>query len=219
MAISRTTRIAATVAVAAVIGGLGFSTPAFASAPAQQAAAPTAAVAGPATAGARVVSQLIARGRVDGDAWSVTLEFHPTLPGDYPADQFPGSGEQPQAGSLLCRRMYIGGVRIDQQGGPWADCQPVNGAHDPAGSGSAGLWGLHDKGTTGSRLFVSNPENTVAYGVLTLTDGTSLTARTLTVHGTDYRAWAVAIPDGRTIATVDEYDTHHQLVSHSADWR
>jgi hypothetical protein len=166
-----------------------------------------------------VIEQPVASGRVDGVKWSVKLQYYPTLPPGYTYEPFPGQGNAPEPTSLLCQRMYIGGVLIDHQGGPWADCQPLVGAHDPAGSGNEGLWGTKDKGLDGSRLFVANPGGDVAYGVVTLTDGTRLTARSVTVPHTDYHSWAVAIPDGHTIATVDQYDARHHLVSHETDWR
>ncbi|MFF7210509.1 hypothetical protein ACFZAU_08180 [Streptomyces sp. NPDC008238] len=164
------------------------------------------------------VTVAVGGGTTDGTAWSVALEFHKTLPGGYELPTAP-DGTPASGTALLCQRMYIGGVRIDHQGGPWSDCQPVTGAHDPAGSGDTGLWGLHDKGTTGTRLMVSNPEAAVDYGIVIFSDGTSLKAPTVTVPGTDYRAWAIAIPDGRTIATVDQYDGHHQRLTHDTYWR
>ncbi|MEU0181589.1 hypothetical protein ABZ312_10435 [Streptomyces sp. NPDC006207] len=176
------------------------------------AASPTA------TASPGPVTVRVAGGTTGGAPWSVALEFHPTLPEGYRLPALPDGTTAPGT-ALLCQRMYIGGIRIDHQGGPWSDCQPVTGAHDPAGSGGTGLWGLHDKGTTGSRLMVSNPEAAVAYGIVNLTDGTHLKATTVTVPGTDYRAWAVAVPDGRTIATVDQYDSHHHRLSHDTYWR
>ncbi|MGV9292424.1 hypothetical protein, partial [Streptomyces sp. NPDC003719] len=75
------------------------------------------------------------------------------------------------------------------------------------------------KGLTGSRLMVSNPEADVAYGVVTLSDGTRMKATTVTVPGTAYRAWAAAIPNGKTITTVDQYDAHHHRLSHDTNWR
>lgn len=225
-------------AVAAVVGGVSFGASAFAeggtaahNAPAQKAkpAAAKPAVKPGAEPGAQsakdtapeVVRQLIAKGTVDGQKWSVTQEFYATFPAGYevpaPPPGLPGGTSD--ATSLLCQRMVVGGVRIDHQGGPWSDCQPVSGAHDPGASGEEGLWGLHDKGTTGARLFVANPAGDVAYGVVTLSDGTRLTARRVSVPTTDYGTWAVAIPDGRTIATVDAYDAHHHRVSHETDWR
>ncbi|MGW1973864.1 hypothetical protein ACWCOY_37190, partial [Streptomyces tubercidicus] len=104
------------------------------------------------------------------------------------------------------------------QGGPWSDCQPVTGTHDPDGSGSTGLWGLHDKGTTGTRLMVSNPGPEVAYGVLRLSDGSHAKAPVVTVPGTGYRAWAAPIRDGQTITAVDQYDAHGHRLSHDTYW-
>ncbi|WP_225849641.1 hypothetical protein [Streptomyces sp. HPF1205] len=232
MALSRMRKAAAAGAAVAAIGGLSFGAHAFAAGPASGAGAATGTTPGsavvrhtavPAPAVRHttpaVVTQPIAHGRVDGLAWSVTLEYHRTLPKGYEPPSSPGQAKAPRPTSLLCQRMSVGGVLIDHQGGPWADCEGLVGAHDPAGNGGEGLWGLHEKGTSGTRLFVARPDADVAYGVLTLSDGTRLTGRTVTVPHTGYRAWAVAIPSGRTIATVDQYDTSHHRVSHETEWR
>ncbi len=214
----------AAVAVAA-LGGVSFGASASEAAPspaAHPASAPASAVAERSASAHRqvpqVVTQVIGRGRVDGHRWSVALEFHRTLPKGYTLPRLPDGSTAPGT-SLLCQRMYIGGVRIDHQGGRWADCQPVTGTQDPHASGELGLWGLHDKGLSGSRLMVSNPEADVAYGVVSLSDGTQVKAATVTVPGTTYRAWAAAIPDGRTITAVDQYDIHHKPLTHDTNWR
>lgn len=214
----------ATVAVAA-LGGVSFGASASeaASGPAVHPASAPASVVAKRSASAhrqapKVVRQVIGKGRVDGHRWSVALEFHRTLPKGYTVPTLPDGTTAPGT-SLLCQRMYIGGVRIDHQGGPWADCQPVTGAQDPHASGGMGLWGLHDKGLSGSRLMVSNPEADVAYGVVSLSDGTQVKATTVTVPGTTYRAWAVPVPDGRTITAVDQYDTRHHRLTHDTNWR
>ncbi|MEU6478023.1 hypothetical protein ABZ858_14225 [Streptomyces sp. NPDC047017] len=165
-----------------------------------------------------VVTQMIGGGTVDGHRWSVALEFHRTLPKGYTLPARPDGTTAPGTSSLLCQRMYIGGVRIDHQGGPWADCRPVDGTRDPRVAGGLGLWGLHDKGLSGSRLMVSTPEAAVAHGVVSLSDGTRVKAATVAVPGTVYRAWAAPVPDGRTITAVDQYDARHRLLSHDTDW-
>ena len=214
----------ATVAVA-TLGGVSFGASAIAATSgsnAHPASAPVSVAAKqPASAhrkAPQVVTQTIGKGRVDGHRWSVALEFHRTLPKGYTRPTFPDGTKAP-GNSLLCQRMFIGGVRIDHQGGPWADCQIVTGTHDPQASGEMGLWGLHDKGLSGSRLMVSNPEAKVAYGVLSLSDGTRVKATTVAVPGTTYRAWAAPIPNGRTITAVDQYDARHHRLSHDTNWR
>ncbi|MFF3252294.1 hypothetical protein ACFYWP_15115 [Actinacidiphila glaucinigra] len=216
---------AAAVAIGAVsFGASAVAAPAGPAAPAaHRVGASPAAVAAKAVAAPRkqtpqVVTQLIGKGRVDGKPWSVALEFHRSLPEGYELPTTPNGTTAPGT-ALLCQRMYIDGVRIDHQGGPWSDCQPVTGTHDPAGSGGMGLWGFQDKGTSGSRLMVSNPEADIAYGIVNLTDGTRLKAPTVTVPGTDYRAWAVAIPNGKTISAVDQYDKRHHRLTHDTYWR
>ncbi|QKW25997.1 hypothetical protein HUT11_07695 [Streptomyces seoulensis] len=227
MALSPGRKAARAAVAVAALGGMSFGASAIAATPgpaAHKASAPaSAAAARTASAHQRtprppqVVTQVIGRGTVDGHRWSVALEFHRTLPKGYTLPTLP-DGTTPVASSLLCQRMYIGGVRIDHQGGPWADCQPVDGAHDARVAGELGLWGLHDKGVSGSRLMVANPEAAVAYGVLSLSDGTRVKAATVTVPGTVYRAWAAPIPDGRTITAVDQYDARHRLLSHDTNW-
>ncbi|MFI8184618.1 hypothetical protein ACIF70_29460 [Actinacidiphila glaucinigra] len=216
---------AAAVAIGAVsLGASAMAAPAGPAAPAAHrvgtspAAVAAKAVAAPRKQTPQVVTQLIGKGRVDGKRWSVALEFHRTLPEGYELPTSPDGTTAPGT-ALLCQRMYIDGVRIDHQGGPWSDCQPVTGTHDPAGSGGMGLWGFHGKGTSGSRLMVSNPEAAIAYGIVNLTDGTHLKATTVTVPGTDYRAWAVAIPNGKTISAVDQYDNRHHRLTHDTYWR
>ncbi|MFI1764016.1 hypothetical protein ACH41H_18470 [Streptomyces sp. NPDC020800] len=224
MALSFARKAAMAAVTAAALGGISFGASASeaASGPAVHPASASASVVAKRSASAhrqvpQVVTQVIGRGRVDGHRWSVALEFHRTLPKGYTLPTLPDGTTAPGR-SLLCQRMYIGGVRIDHQGGPWADCQPVTGTHDPHASGEMGLWGLHDKGLNGTRLMVSNPEPDVAYGVVSLSDGTQVKAATVTVPGTTYRAWAAPVPDGRTITSVDQYDTHHNRLTHDTNW-
>ncbi|MFI1764018.1 hypothetical protein ACH41H_18480 [Streptomyces sp. NPDC020800] len=212
-------RAAAVVASAACVLGFGLTVaflkpPPDAVAPSRR---PPPPVSSPVTPAPVPVSVRVAEGTTDGHRWSVALEFHRTLPKGYTLPTLPDGTTAPGR-SLLCQRMYIGGVRIDHQGGPWADCQPVTGTHDPHASGEMGLWGLHDKGLNGTRLMVSNPEPDVAYGVVSLSDGTQVKAATVTVPGTTYRAWAAPVPDGRTITSVDQYDTHHNRLTHDTNW-
>ncbi|MFF3632708.1 hypothetical protein [Streptomyces sp. NPDC002250] len=225
MALSSARKAAVATAAVAALVGVSFAASASEAAPGQAvhpATAPAPAAAKHSASAHRkvptTVTQLIGNGRVDGHRWSVALEFHRTFPKGYTPPKLP-DGTAPQGSSLLCQRMYIGGIRIDHQGGPWADCQPVNGTHDPRAAGEMGLWGLHDKGLSGSRLMVSNPETNVAYGTLTLSDGTHVKATTATLPGTTYRAWAAPIPNGHTITAVDQYDTHHNRLTHDTNWR
>ncbi|TDX08412.1 hypothetical protein [Kribbella sp. VKM Ac-2566] len=214
-------KAAMTGAAVATLGGVAFAASAFAATithhePAVTAGVQPASLAGQ-TAPSSVVSRVISKGMVDGRGWSVALEFYPTFPNGYviPAKAKPLSANK---SSLVCQRMMIGGVRIDHQGGPWADCSLVAGAHDPSRAGEAGLWGLQDKGTSGSRLFVANVETRVAYGVVNLSDGSHLKATATTVPGTSYRAFAVAIPTAKTITTIDTYNTQHQHLTHDTNW-
>ncbi|MFI2642015.1 hypothetical protein [Streptomyces sp. NPDC018610] len=218
-------RVAAAVASAACVLGLGLAAPSLRQPPGAVGAAgrpspstPHSAAPTPAPAPG-AVSARVAEGTTGGHRWSVALEFHRTLPEGYAPPTPPGGATTPGASSLLCQRMYIGGVRIDHQGGPWSDCQSVTGTQDPGVAGELGLWGVHDKGLSGSRLLVSNPEAAVAYGVVSLSDGTRVKAATVSVPGTVYRAWAVAVPDGLTITAVDQYDVHHHLLSHDTGLR
>ncbi|MGW3494178.1 hypothetical protein [Streptomyces sp. NPDC001020] len=228
MALSFARKTALAAVAVAVLGGISFGASAIAAtgSTAHPASAPASAPASvvakhPASAhqqAPQVVTQVIGKGLVDGHRWSVALEFHRTLPKGYTLPTLHDGTTAPGT-SLLCQRMFIGGVRIDHQAGPWADCQPVTGTHDPQAAGEMGLWGLHEKGLSGTRLIVSNPEPDVAYGMVSLSDGTRVKATTTTVPGTTYRAWAAPIRNGQTITTVDQYDAHHHRLSHDTNWR
>jgi hypothetical protein len=219
VAFSRRIKLVAVAGAAvAAIGGITFSASASTSAsrPAYHTVAP-AAVTSAHRSAPKVISQLIGHGLVDGQSWSVTLEYHPTLPKGYQEILPPSMPRSPKHTSLLCQRMVIGGVQIDQQAGPWADCTPVNGPHDgQIGAYGGGLRGLNDKqGVPGSRLFVgATTMPDVAYGTVVLTNGQVLTGHVATIPHTGYRGWAVAIPNHRTMASFNLYDAHHHRLAH-----
>jgi hypothetical protein len=161
------------------------------------------------------VAQRIGSGSMDdGQAWLVTLVYYPQVPVDF-VDQYGGS--VPAGDSLLCQRVVIGGVQVDAQGGDWADCDLVDNSATP--DVSAGLWGNTAKGTSGDRVFVGHPEASVTRAVVELNDHNERGAKVVTVPGTDYRAYAVAISNGETIAAVDEYDAAGHLVDRQTDWQ
>jgi hypothetical protein len=112
--------------------------------------------------------------------------------------------------------MYLDGVRIDHQGGPWSDCQPVTGPTQPLGD--EGLWGLNAKGTTGYRLFVGQTSAPVGYAVLTFTDGRTYRADAARLRGTGFNSFAIPISKGRYISSVDTYTRGGQLLSHETYW-
>jgi hypothetical protein len=119
--------------------------PAVHPAPAARAAHPAEAARPAAAPASRRVRTLpVSHGVVDGTAWSVSLEYYAYVPAGYDADP-----DRTITG-VVCQRMYIGGVRVDHQGGPWSDCWGVTGPGDTYGNGSTGLWGFQDKGLSGS---------------------------------------------------------------------
>jgi hypothetical protein len=188
--------------------------PAVHPAPAARAAHPAEAARPAAAPASRRVRTLpVSHGVVDGTAWSVSLEYYAYVPAGYDADP-----DRTITG-VVCQRMYIGGVRVDHQGGPWSDCWGVTGPGDTYGNGSTGLWGFQDKGLSGSRLFVGIPNPGAARVEVTLDDGTVLRDRVTTLAHTVFGGWAVAIPDGRVIESLDTYDAAGVLISHDTDWR
>ncbi|MDX2565232.1 hypothetical protein PV371_37125 [Streptomyces sp. TX20-6-3] len=163
-----------------------------------------------------VVSQVVGSGVVDGKSWSVTANFYPTFPAGF---KVPAKADKGLAGkSLLCRQTVIGGVRVDHQGGKWSGCQVVNGTSDIIGTG-AGLHGLGDKGLTGIRIFMGNPDAKVTRAVITLQDGRHLKADVQTLPGTNYRSFAIPLGKGQTIASVDQYDAGNHRLTHDTFWR
>ncbi|WCN05245.1 hypothetical protein [Streptomyces sp. M92] len=166
----------------------------------------------------RTVARTVGSGSVDGKEWSVTLQFYPTVPEDFPtAERTSGPGDsRPENPSLLCQRVFIGGVQVDHQAGPWAGCSVVDGRDDFVQG--AGLHGLTDKGTAGTRIFVGNPASGTATARLTLDDGTVRTAEVVTLAGTSYRAFALPIAEGETIASVDTFDGQGNRLTHETYW-
>ncbi|MET8506307.1 hypothetical protein ABZV60_16835 [Streptomyces sp. NPDC004787] len=170
------------------------------------------------------VSQVVGSGAVDGMAWSVSLDFYPTVPGDYKVPAKAGVPAEGTAGKgLVCRRVMLGGVRVDQQGGAWSGCHTVNGAYDAGSWGGAGLHGMSDKGVSGSRIFVGRTVagksgQNVTRAEITLKSGKRLEAKVNTVAGTGYGAFAIPLSKGQTIASVDQYSGSKRL-THESFWK
>ncbi|MGC9380699.1 hypothetical protein [Streptomyces sp. MH13] len=176
-------------------------------------------------------SRVVRSGSIDGKEWSVALTFYPDVPDDFPsadtdadvgdkddrdADGGPGGGSRPEGLSLLCQRVFIGGVQVDHQAGRWAGCSVVHGETDSVEA--AGLRSLSDKGASGTRIFVGNPAPGTATARLTLDSGTVRTAQVVTLPGTSYRAFALPIADGETIASVDTFDGQGNRLTHETYW-
>ncbi|MGC9380701.1 hypothetical protein [Streptomyces sp. MH13] len=164
------------------------------------------------------VARTVGSGVIDGKEWSMTLRFYPELPEDFPSvDRTSRFGDsRPGDPSLLCQRVFIGGVQVDHQAGPWAGCAVVDGRDDFVEG--AGLHGLTGKGTSGTRIFVGNPASGTATAGLTLDGGAVRTAEVVTLPGTSYRAFALPIADGETIASVDTFDGQGNRLTHETYW-
>ncbi|GGQ46379.1 hypothetical protein ACFFKE_27975 [Streptomyces mutabilis] len=174
-------------------------------------------------------SQVVRSGDIDGKEWSVTLTFHPDVPDDFPsadtavgdtadrdADEGFGGASRPGDLSLLCQRVFIGGVQVDHQAGPWAGCSVVDGEADS--DQGAGLHSLSEKGLSGTRIFVGNPAPGTVTARLTLDGGAVRMAQVVTLPGTSYRAFALPVADGETIASVDTFDGQGNRLTHETYW-
>ncbi|MGW1412267.1 hypothetical protein [Streptomyces sp. NPDC002403] len=108
---------------------------------------------------------------------------------------------------------------MDHQGGKWSGCQVVNGTSDITSQG-AGLHGPGDKGLTGIRIFIGNPDAKVTRAVITLQHGRHLKASVRrALSGTDHRSFAIPLGKGQTIASVDQYDASNHRLTHDTFWR
>ncbi|GAA3979783.1 hypothetical protein GCM10022384_31520 [Streptomyces marokkonensis] len=166
----------------------------------------------------RTAARIVGSGIIDGKEWSVTLQFYPEITEGFPSGDLASGlgGSRPGDPSLLCQRVFIGAVQVDHQAGPWAGCAVVDGRDDSVEG--AGLHGLTDKGTSGTRIFVGNPASGTATARLTLDGGTVRTAEVVTLPGTSYRAFALPIADGETIASVDTFDGQGNRLTHETYW-
>jgi hypothetical protein len=172
---------------------------------------------------------VVGEGRVDGQAWKVTLTYYPTFPkGFTPPPQTPPPGWpknlpwHPHTGhSLICLNVSLGGQSLS--GGPLDSCDIVNGPYDLNDGGQGALWGTHDKGTTGTHLLIVRLTNTTGptttHAVATYRNGHHLTVPAIPLPGTEDRAYAIPVPAANPLATVDEYDAHYHLTSHTTQWR
>lgn len=175
---------------------------------------PTSSSPSPTLPAAALPTSVVAgSGTLDGKRWSVALEYHAKLPSDFETRGKMGASA-PGMG-LLCTRVTIGGIRVDHQGGPWADCSLTS--RSGSSDGGAGLFSLTGKGLTGSRVLVGTPGRNVTRVVVTFTDGDQLQASVKSLIGTQYRAYAVPVASGRTISTVDEYNAANQRVGHETE--
>jgi hypothetical protein len=179
-------------------------------------AARTARTTDAASARSDVSRVLVGQGRMGDVTWKVELEYYRHLPRGYQVPTPPPGFPTPKYTGLVCERMYLNGVRIDHQGGPWSDCDGVNGPDRPIGG--EGLWGLTDKGTSGYRLFVGEPAAPVAYAVLTFTDGRSYRANSVLMRGTAFSAFAIPISKGRYIRSVDTFSADGRRLTHETEW-
>ncbi|SEM44725.1 hypothetical protein SAMN05414137_12867 [Streptacidiphilus jiangxiensis] len=212
--------VAAAAATGVALSGVASASTTTGAAPAGLTAAHAAAAAhaAPAAVSAQpnVVSVLVGQGRMGGVTWKVDLEYYRHLPKGFKVVLPPGI-PTPKYTGLVCERMYLGGVRIDHQGGPWADCQPVTGPKSPLGDES--LNGFSGKGTYGYRLFVGEPiPRTTAYAVMTFTDGHTYRARTVRIPGTDFAAFAIPISKGHYIRSVDTFTASGHRLTHETMW-
>ncbi|MCX5287078.1 MULTISPECIES: hypothetical protein [unclassified Streptomyces] len=165
-------------------------------------------------------SVVVGRGVLGGKPWSVTLTYYATFPKGFTPPSPPGllHSPAPKGHSLLCTNVVIDGAPEGHTTDPWAGCTVVDGARDTDHTTGASLEGNTDKGTTGGRLFLVHPDAAVARATMTFRDGRHATAKVTALPGTAYRAYAIPIASGQTIAAVDEYDAHNRLLNHNTQW-
>jgi hypothetical protein len=135
-------------------------------------------------------------GVLAGTAWSVRADVLGVRE---------GSGAR-----LICLRSVIGGVRVDQAGGPLADCSPL---------GAGGGEGIYVAAGTPLRLFVSYGPDGVASARATFADGTTTRARAVRIPGTSLDGFAIPLGPGQVLAVIDEFDSLGRPVHHETDWR
>lgn len=197
---NRIKKIATATATAAALVGIVLTTSAAAqptSAPKNSAPAKAVATR---TVATKSVSRLLGQGVMDGKTWSAKLVYYPTTPANF------APGHNPKG--LVCIAVTIDGKAT---GGYGEECDGVDGPHDPGTD--LGMYG-QDYYPGGSSLFFGQPVAAVASATMTFGNSRPVTVQKVTIPGTDFSAYVIPVAAHLTMKGLNEYNTHHHLVSH-----
>jgi hypothetical protein len=196
---NRIKKLATAAATALALTGVVLSTAAAAqpnSAPASGTAAQPATKVLPVPS----VSRGLGQGVMGHTTWSAKLVYYPTTPANY------SPGHNPKG--LVCIAVTIDGKST---GGYGAVCDGVTGPHDT--STDLGMYGQNTY-AGGAGLFFAQPTANVASATMTFSNGRPVTVEKVTIPGTDFSAYVIPVAAHLDMKGLNEYDSHHHLVSH-----
>lgn len=127
--------------------------------------------------------------------------------------QVPAHTVKPSTDSAPYYAIVIGasdnGKTITQQ----YECM-ANQADQPMAWGGGGDYPLDGTTPAGSRVMNGQPAGPVASATLTLSNGSTMTTRSVILPGADVRTYAFVVPGNLHERSVNEYDAQHHLIDH-----
>jgi len=143
-------------------------------------------------------SAQLGHGTLDGHTWSAELVYYPVTPPSY------APGHNPAG--LVCLAVAVDGKPSVPYG---VQCDSATGPHDM----STNLGGVGQNYFAGGfSLVYGTPVAKVSSATMTFGNASPVTVRKVTIPGTDFSAYVIAVGAGVHTKTLTEYDSHHRVV-------
>ena len=140
----------------------------------------------------------LGHGTLDGHTWSAELVYYPVTPPSY------APGHNPVG--LVCLAVAVDGKPSAPYG---VQCDSATGPHDM----STNLGGVGQNDFAGGfSLVYGTPVANVSSATMTFGNARSISVPKVTIPGTDFSAYVIAVGAGVHTKTLTEYDNHHRTV-------
>ena len=140
----------------------------------------------------------LGHGTLDGHTWSAELVYYPVTPPSY------APGHNPVG--LVCLAVAVDGKPSAPYG---VQCDSATGPHDM----STNLGGVGQNDFAGGfSLVYGTPVANVSSATMTFGNARSISVPKVTIPGTDFSAYVIAVGAGVHTKTLTEYDSHHRVV-------
>ena len=142
----------------------------------------------------------LGHGTLDGHIWSAELVYYPVTPPSYAV------GDTSEG--LVCLAVTVDGKPSAPYG---VQCDSATGPHDT----SPNLGGVGQSNFPGGfKLVYGTPVANVSSATMTFDSASPVTVPKVTIPGTDFSAYVIAVGAGVHAKTLTEYDSHHRVVDH-----